>query len=53
MRFQSKEEEQGRGITGDWTWLIPPISPAATPVFHRSFENRVELPNFFYQERLY
>lgn len=32
-RFEEQEEEAGRKLTGDWTWLIPPISPASTHIF--------------------
>lgn len=39
-RFEEQEEEAGRKLTGDWTWLIPPISPAATHIFHRSYDTQ-------------
>lgn len=52
-RFEETEAKRGRQVTGDWTWLIPPVSPATTHVFHSHYENRVETPNFFYQERPY
>ncbi|TBL70532.1 nitric oxide synthase oxygenase [Paenibacillus thalictri] len=51
--FEQAEGKKGRGITGDWTWLIPPLSPAATHIFHHSYDNKIETPNFFYQETLY
>jgi nitric-oxide synthase len=51
--FEERENESGRPVTGDWTWLIPPVSPAATHIFHRSYENKTLLPNYFYQERPY
>ncbi|MBP1992056.1 nitric oxide synthase oxygenase [Paenibacillus eucommiae] len=47
--FQAKESKCGRPVTGDWTWLIPPLSPATTPIFHQTFEDRLETPNFYYQ----
>lgn len=50
-RFEEREEKCGRAVTGDWTWLIPPISPAATHIFHRAYDNKMETPNFFYQDR--
>lgn len=53
QRFEQREHRNGRDITGDWTWLIPPISPAATHIFHSAYEDRVESPNFFYQEKPY
>lgn len=49
MRFEDKERQAGRDVTGDWTWLIPPMSPAATHIFHRGYDNVEKKPNFFYQ----
>ncbi|RSD29041.1 nitric oxide synthase oxygenase [Mesobacillus subterraneus] len=51
--FEEKEKAASRDVTGDWTWLIPPISPAATHIFHNSYENGIVKPNYFYQERPY
>ncbi|MEW9700863.1 nitric oxide synthase oxygenase [Paenibacillus sp. SI8] len=48
-RFEEKEDKQGRAVTGDWTWLIPPLSPATTHIFHSSYRNEVKRPNFFYR----
>ena len=49
-RFCQAEENQHRGVTGDWTWLSPPLSASSTPQFHRSYDGRV-VPhtNYFYQ----
>ncbi|MEW4372005.1 nitric oxide synthase oxygenase [Paenibacillus kandeliae] len=52
-KFEEREEASGREVTGNWTWLIPPMSPATTHIFHRPYNNRVVTPNFFYQERTY
>ncbi|QAS52496.1 nitric oxide synthase oxygenase [Halobacillus litoralis] len=51
--FEKKEHACGRQATGDWTWLIPPISPASTPIFHSSYEDRMDTPNYFYQDAAY
>ncbi|WP_227396923.1 nitric oxide synthase oxygenase [Jeotgalibacillus aurantiacus] len=48
-RFEERENEEGREVTGDWTWLIPPVSPASTPIFHKQYNNTWKSPNFFYQ----
>ncbi|TYS58884.1 nitric oxide synthase oxygenase [Bacillus infantis] len=48
--FEEKESACGRPVTGEWTWLIPPISPAATHIFHSSYKNEIKTPNFFYQK---
>jgi nitric-oxide synthase len=52
-QFEEREEANGREITGKWSWLIPPLSPAATHIFHKDYEDKVVKPNYFYQERLY
>ncbi len=50
MRFQHREAQAQREVKGDWSWLVPPLSGSTTPVFHGSYDTRVELPNFFYQD---
>lgn len=51
--FEQNEEAAGRRATGDWTWLIPTVSPAATHIFHRTYDNTILSPNFFYQDAPY
>jgi nitric-oxide synthase len=46
-RFQKNEADQGRETTGRWSWLIPPMSPAATSIFHTGFNDTELTPNFF------
>ncbi|WP_110927881.1 nitric oxide synthase oxygenase [Bacillus massiliglaciei] len=52
-KFEENEEKCGRDITGNWGWLIPPISPAATHIFHKPYKNEIKSPNFFYQSAPY
>lgn len=52
-RFEEKEQATGREATGRWSWLIPPLSPAATHVFHRAYNDEERKPLFAYQPRLY
>jgi nitric-oxide synthase len=42
-----REERAGRIVPTDWTWIVPPISGSATPVFHRYYDEADLLPNFF------
>ncbi|WP_042418186.1 nitric oxide synthase oxygenase [Geomicrobium sp. JCM 19038] len=51
--FEQLEEKSGRDVTGDWTWLIPPLSPAATHVFHKPYEDVHRVPNYLYQQAPY
>ncbi|PIC86367.1 nitric oxide synthase [Sporosarcina sp. P20a] len=48
--FEKKEQSVGRKVTGNWVWLIPPLSPAATHVYHKRYTNDILTPNFFYQK---
>ncbi|MBV7509128.1 nitric oxide synthase oxygenase [Bacillus sp. sid0103] len=52
-KFEEKERASERSITGDWTWLIPPMSPAATHIFHKPYNNVIKKPNYFYQPKPY
>ncbi|SFC53783.1 nitric-oxide synthase [Bacillus sp. OV322] len=49
--FEEREKAKEREMTGDWTWLIPPVSPAATHIFHQSYKNEIKTPNYFYQNK--
>ncbi|MFS0727959.1 nitric oxide synthase oxygenase [Paenibacillus sp. 1P07SE] len=50
VRFEQQECEAGRAVTGNWAWLIPPVSPAATQIFHRSYPNDIVKPSYDYQQ---
>lgn len=45
-----REAECGRTVDGDWTWLVPPLAPATSPLFHRYYRDAMHRPGFFYQE---
>ncbi|GIP40318.1 nitric oxide synthase oxygenase [Paenibacillus sp. J31TS4] len=51
--FQRNEEKEGRAVTGRWSWLIPPLSPATTSVFHSRLEDRQVYPGFVHQPTPY
>jgi nitric-oxide synthase, bacterial len=52
IHFEETENKKGREIRADWSWITPPMSGSATPVFHRNYNNEVTTPNFFYQDPL-
>lgn len=52
-KFEEKEMESERPVSGDWTWLIPPLAPATTHIFHESYNNDIIKPNFFHQPKPY
>ncbi|MET7996081.1 nitric oxide synthase oxygenase [Amycolatopsis sp. NPDC005232] len=33
-----REERAGRSCPADWSWIVPPLSGAQTPVFHRYYD---------------
>lgn len=49
LQFEQSEAKHGRSITADWSWITPPMSSSATPVFHKEYDNSVHGPNFYYQ----
>ncbi len=46
VRFEEEEARAGRAVRGRWSWLVPPLSPATTPVWHRHYEDGDESPRF-------
>jgi nitric-oxide synthase, bacterial len=51
--FEEKERRQERAVTGNWSWLIPPLSPATTHIYHKPYNNEIIKPNYFNQELPY
>ncbi|MCD0449024.1 nitric oxide synthase oxygenase [Actinocorallia sp. API 0066] len=45
----TREERAGRACPADWTWIVPPLSGSATPVFHRYYDNPDLRPNFLHK----
>lgn len=48
MGFCKSEAARNREVNADWSWIVPPISGSAVPVFHQQWPNEVRSPNFFY-----
>jgi nitric-oxide synthase len=44
-----REEKAGRICPADWSWIVPPISGSATPVFHRTYQEADLRPNFLHR----
>jgi nitric-oxide synthase len=42
----AREERAGRITPADWSWIVPPVSGAATAVFHRYYHNADLRPNY-------
>jgi len=50
IRFLSTEKAAGRDVSARWDWIVPPMSPATTPVFHMSMKETPGSPEFRIQE---
>jgi nitric-oxide synthase, bacterial len=46
IKFNKKEKSQGRDVSARWDWIIPPMSPATTEVFHTPMSEFRATPNF-------
>jgi nitric-oxide synthase len=46
MMHLEREERSGRVCPADWSWIVPPLSGAATPVFHRYYDEVRLTPEF-------
>ncbi len=49
MQHLKNEEGCGRKVPGDWSWLVPPMSGSACPVFHRYYDGLQPGPAFVEQ----
>jgi len=47
INFEESENECGREINADWSWIVPPMSGSATKTFFREWKNEVVAPNFY------
>ncbi|MCQ8772402.1 nitric oxide synthase oxygenase [Streptomyces telluris] len=46
LRHLAREELAGRSCPADWSWIVPPMSGALTPVFHRYYDESRPRPDF-------
>lgn len=49
LKFEENEAANNRKVTGDWTWLIPPISPSLVHNWHKGYDNTYHETNFYYK----
>ncbi|MFF7726716.1 nitric oxide synthase oxygenase [Streptomyces sp. NPDC008001] len=50
LRHVAREEDAGRGCPADWSWIVPPMSGALTPVYHRYYDEDRPRPDFHLDE---
>jgi nitric-oxide synthase, bacterial len=46
LKHVAKEEKAGRSCPADWSWIVPPMSGALTPVYHRYYDTDHLKPEF-------
>jgi nitric-oxide synthase len=46
MKFCAREKAAGRNVSARWDWIVPPMSPATTPVFHTPMREFPTSPDF-------
>jgi nitric-oxide synthase len=49
MKFDEQESRAGRTTHARWSWIVPPISGSATPVFHHEWPDIEIKPNYVAQ----
>ncbi|GHJ37789.1 nitric oxide synthase oxygenase [Streptomyces sp. TS71-3] len=50
LKHLAREELAGRSCPADWSWIVPPMSGALTPVFHRYYDEGRPSPDFHLDE---
>jgi nitric-oxide synthase len=48
LQHMQREERHGRSCPADWSWIVPPNASSATPVFHRTYADSEQTPNFYH-----
>lgn len=47
MKFLKREESQGRPVSAEWSWIVPPMSGSVTGVFHTPMRRLEVTPRIF------
>jgi nitric-oxide synthase len=47
LQHLEREDRQGRACPADWTWIVPPAASSTTAVFHRTYQDFDQAPNFY------
>jgi nitric-oxide synthase len=53
LRFCDREQSAGRAVSARWDWIVPPMSPATTGVFHRTMTEFPSTPDFHRQDPVF
>jgi nitric-oxide synthase len=47
MDFHARETAEGRSVSAEWGWIVPPQAPAACEVFHLAMTDLGAVPNYY------
>jgi nitric-oxide synthase len=47
MEFHARETAEGRSVSAEWGWIVPPQAPAACEVFHLAMTDLGAVPNYY------
>jgi nitric-oxide synthase len=47
LQHMRREQRHGRACPADWSWIVPPAASSATAVFHRTYSDFDQTPNFY------
>lgn len=50
LEFCRAEQKAGREPMGDWTWLVPPVSPSTTALYQEPFKDISLKPAYVWQD---
>lgn len=45
IRFSAREQRDGRPVSARWDWIVPPLSPATTQVYHTPMTEAARTPD--------
>lgn len=48
IEFYKRENQNGRRVAADWSWIVPPQASAATEVFHLPMQDFHPVPNYYH-----
>jgi nitric-oxide synthase len=47
MEFHARETAEGRSVSAEWGWIVPPQAPASCEVFHLAMTDLGAVPNSY------
>ncbi len=48
MKFHRREQSEGRRVSADWSWVVPPQASSSCEVFHLPMQDFHPVPNYYH-----